>query len=99
MKYLKNENEFKNQIETGTVLVDFYADWCGPCQLLGKELEKLETRSNEVKILKVDTDKFQNLAREYKILSIPTIMIYKDGKCVNTTTGYLTKEELENLLK
>lgn len=91
-----NETEFKEEIKKDLVLVDFFANWCGPCKMLGPILEKL---SNEYEILKVDVDENQNLARELGIMSIPTLMIYSKGEVKDTKMGLMPEEEIKNWLE
>lgn len=74
----------------GLYLVDFYADWCGPCKMLGQVLETLEN----INIIKVDVDKEEELAKKYKIMSIPNILIIKDGEIKKQLIGFRAKEEL-----
>lgn len=90
IKYLKEEN-FDDEIKDGVVLVDFYADWCGPCKMLGQVLEAIE----DINILKVNTDEFEELSMKYGVMSIPTIILFKDGKEVAKNVGFMAKEELE----
>ena len=99
MIYLKEEKEFEVLTKEGLVLVDFYADWCGPCQMLTPVLEELAKKNKELKIVKINVDDFQQLAVQNKVLSIPAIKIYKDGKLVNQTVGYQELEDLETLIK
>ena len=99
MVYLKEEKEFTELTKEGLVLVDFYADWCGPCQMLTPVLEELAKKNKELKIVKINVDEFQQLAIQNKVLSIPAIKIYRDGKLVNQTVGYQELEDLETLIK
>lgn len=99
MIYLKEEKEFEKLTKEGLVLVDFYADWCGPCQMLSPILEELAKKNKDLKIIKINVDDFQQLAIQNKVLSIPAIKIYKDGKLVNQTVGYQELEDLETLIK
>lgn len=92
MKVIK-ESEFINEINEGLVLVDFYAEWCGPCKMLAPNLEKLDYN-----ILKVDVDKFQDLAISYGVMSVPTLILFKDGKEVNKSIGYLDIDELKEMV-
>ncbi len=99
MKYLEKEQDFQELLNNELVLVDFYATWCGPCQMLSPLLEELSKENQKLIIIKVDVEKFPNLAKEHGVLSIPTIEIYKKSKLTNKAIGYLSKEELEDLLK
>ena len=81
---LRNEN-FKDLIKEGTVLVDFYATWCGPCKMQGEVLKKLE---EDVKIVKIDVDEHTELAKEFGVMSIPTLILFKDGEVVNKNIGF-----------
>ena len=99
MKYIEKEEEFNELINNDLVLVDFYANWCGPCQMLSPVLEELEKESKDLTIVKIDVDKNESLARKHGVMSIPTIEIYNKGNLVNKQVGLLSKEELEDLLK
>ena len=90
IKYLKEEN-FDEEIKDGLVLVDFYADWCGPCKMMGQVLETME----DINVLKVNTDEFEELSMKYGVMSIPTIILFKDGKEVAKNVGFMAREELE----
>lgn len=92
---LNKENYEKEIKEPGIVIVDFYATWCGPCQMLAPILEDL---SSEYKICKINVDEEQELAMKHKVMSIPTVLIYKDGEQINKFIGYKTKEEIEKLI-
>ena len=96
MEIKLNKENFNKEINTeGIVIVDFFATWCGPCQMLSPILEEL---SNSYKICKINVDENQELAMENGIMSIPTVFIYKDGKQINKFIGYKTKEEIEKLI-
>ena len=81
-----------------TVLLDFYARWCGPCKMLGKELEEM-TPGEGYSIVKVDIDQNPDLARQWKVQSVPTLFVIKNGASVDSITGFLPKEELEKRIK
>ncbi len=97
MEIKLNKDNFEKEInEQGIVIVDFFATWCGPCQMLSPILEDLSTN---YKVCKINVDENQELAREHGIMSIPTVFIYKDGKQINKFIGYKTKEEIEKLIE
>ena len=90
---------FKTDIAEGIVLVDFYADWCGPCKMIAPALEALAPEiADYAKIVKVDTDKCQATAREYGVMSIPTLILFKNGEKVNQSVGFQPKEALKALV-
>lgn len=99
MIYLEKEQEFNNLIENEKVLVDFYATWCGPCQLISPIIEEIAKENENIKVIKIDVDKFPELSRKYGIMSIPTLMVFSEGKEVKKHIGYLDKKGIEDLLK
>lgn len=96
--YLQNEKDYENLIQNGKVLVDFYADWCGPCQMLGPVLEEAQN-TIEFTLLKINVDEFPNIARRYGIMSIPTIILFKDGELIKKDLGYKPLPAIINFLK
>ncbi|MCI5522048.1 MAG: thioredoxin [Tenericutes bacterium] len=92
IRHLENKEQF-NELIKDKVLVDFYAEWCGPCKMLAPNLEKLDYN-----ILKVDVDKFQDLAISYGVMSVPTLILFKNGKEVNKSIGYLDIDELKEMV-
>jgi len=89
-----NEGNFNELINDELVLVDFFANWCGPCKMLSPILEEISNDRSSVKIVKIDVDECEKLARSYGIMSIPTLLLFKNGKLVNQKTGFMPKEEL-----
>ena len=90
-----NESNFDTETSTGTTLVDFYADWCGPCRMLSPIIESVaDSLSGHVNVVKVDVDKSPNLARRFNVKGIPTLLVVKDGNVVNRKTGMGTREQL-----
>lgn len=94
-----NEENFDNLINDDLVLVDFYADWCGPCRMLAGQLEELSNNRAETKIIKINVDENQNLAKKYGIMSIPALMLFKDGKLLDNKLGFMPKELIEKWLE
>ena len=93
------EKEFDNEIKEGLVLVDFFATWCGPCRMMSMILEEIEEEvKDKVKMVKVDVDENENLARRFGIMSIPTILFYVDGKMYEKHVGLWQKEALLELI-
>lgn len=89
-----NEDNFNELINSGEVLVDFFATWCGPCRMLSPVLEELSSDRLDVKIVKIDVDECPNLARSFGVMSIPTLLLFKDGKEVAKENGFMPKEAL-----
>lgn len=83
----------------GTVLVDFWAAWCGPCRMLAPILEQLAEENPQIRIAKVNVDEQPQLGSKFNIMSIPTVMIFKDGKLVNTSVGLRPKEDFLQYLR
>jgi len=89
-----SENEFKSATASGLVVVDFFATWCGPCKVLSPLLHEVADEKSEAKFIEVDVDEAQNLAREYGVTSIPTVVFLKDGKEVDRFVGVRQKNDI-----
>lgn len=89
-----NESNFSNYISDGKVLVDFFANWCGPCKMLSPILEELCEERNEFKIIKINVDECETLARKFGVMSIPTLILFKDGKEIDKKIGFMSKDDL-----
>lgn len=87
-------NEFDSEISEGRVLVDFYADWCGPCKMISPVLEEFDKENEDIKVLKVNVDNSQDIAQKFNIMSIPTLFYIENGNIVNTTGGFQSIEML-----
>ena len=96
MKYLENE-DFKEEVKEGKVLVDFYADWCGPCKMLGEVIEEV-SQEMDIKILKVNVDKHEDLARKFGVMSIPYIVLYENGEAKRSNLGFMMKEDIKKFI-
>lgn len=92
-----NEN-FQEEIKEGKVLVDFYATWCGPCKMMHPVIEEIAKENPNLKVIKVNVDSQEELAREYGIMSIPTIILFKDGKIIQKNIGFTSKDVITNWL-
>ena len=92
IKYLENE-KLEDLTKEGIVLVDFYADWCGPCKMLGRVLEDID-----LNVIKVNTDNHTELAQKFGVMSIPTVVIYKNGEVVDKFIGFRSKQEINDLI-
>lgn len=91
---LGNSENFKELISEGVVLVDFFATWCGPCKMLSPVLEDVAKENPNVKVVKIDVDQEPDLAQEYNVMSIPTLLLFKDGQKVASTMGYMAKAKV-----
>ena len=93
MTVIHSVEEFDTIIKEGKVLVDFFANWCGPCKMLAPVLEEVSEQVDS-KIVKVDVDELQELARRYGIFSIPTLLLFENGQLVRKQSGYLNADDL-----
>ena len=102
VKELTKQNFDKEVLnaEEGSVLVDFWAPWCGPCRMLGPIIEEIANDyEGKVMVGKVNVDEQPNLASKYGIASIPTVIVFKNGKPEKTLVGLRSKNEIENMIK
>lgn len=97
---LNNEN-FKTEVKESNkvVLVDFYADWCGPCKMMSPVIDKIaEEADDRIKVCKLNVDDAQDIAVEYNVMSIPTLILFKDGNEVNRLVGLQDKKEVLDMI-
>ena len=92
---IADKNEFLEISAKGFTLVDFYADWCGPCKMLAPILEELSNEYDDVDFIKVNVDNEPELAAQYQIMSIPAVFLFKDGEVVAKTGGLRPKEDMK----
>lgn len=94
-----NSSEFKNAVKSGVTLVDFYADWCGPCKMIAPVLEQLSTEfEGKAHIVKLDVDASPDIAQSFGVMSIPTLIVFKDGEAVSKVVGFQQKAQLAALI-
>lgn len=95
-----NSEEFKIKIgESGKVIVDCYADWCGPCQMISPIIDELSNEMDTCNFYKLNVDEAEDIAGEYEIMSIPTILIFKEGSLVKRVVGFHDKEQLKEIIE
>ncbi len=96
MEIIHLEKENFKELTKNKVLVDFYADWCGPCKMLSPILEQVES---PIKVIKINVDKHEDLAREYGVMSIPTLVLFENNKELKRNIGFIGKEQVEKFLQ
>ena len=98
IEYINELDKFNEFIKEGTVLIDFFATWCGPCKMLSPVIEQVEREHPELKVVKVDVDEAPQIAVKYGIQAIPTLFLIKEGKVIDKRMGYLNKNQLEGFV-
>lgn len=93
------EEEFKEKIASGKVLVDCYAEWCGPCKMLSPIVDEVAEEVKDYSFYKLNVDECDTVTHEYMIMSIPTLLIFENGELKEKLVGFKTKEELLEILK
>ena len=95
------EDNFETEVMNSekTVLVDFWATWCGPCMMIAPVLEEISAENDDIKIAKIDVDDNPQLASKFGIMSIPTLLVVKDGQVVNKAVGAMPKDDILALVK
>jgi thioredoxin 1 len=102
MEIIITKENFKTEVIESDVpvLVDFYAAWCGPCRMLAPIIEEIaEETAGKIKVCKMDVDEEPEIAEEYGVFSIPTLMVFKGGKVANASTGFMPKDEVLALIE
>ena len=93
------ENEFAEKIKTkGKVLVDCYANWCGPCKMLSPIIDEVASEYSDITFFKIDVDEADEICSKYNIMTIPTLLLFEDGKLKKQTSGFMTKMEVKELV-
>ncbi len=90
------ESKFNEYLSKGIVVVDFFATWCGPCKMIAPELESLVKENPNITVVKIDIDKYPTMAQKYGIMSVPTLLLFKDGNNISNQIGYMPKDILKN---
>ena len=95
-----NKDSFNDEVleSSKTVIVDFFANWCGPCQMIGPVLEEIAKEDANIDVAKIDVDESPELAIQFGINSIPALLVFKNGECTNTAIGFRSKDEILSLL-
>jgi thioredoxin 1 len=100
VKQIKEEEFNKLVIDSKeNVLVDCFATWCGPCRMLAPIVDEISNENKTFKFYKLDVDEAEEISMKYGIMSIPTLLIFKDGELVNKSVGFISKEQILELLK
>ena len=96
-----DDNTFEQEVLKSNipVLVDFYADWCGPCKMLSPTVDEVAAENDDIKVVKVNVDESQSTAIKYQVMSIPTLVVIKNGNEVNRSVGVIDKEEILDMIK
>lgn len=97
IKHYSKEDDF-NEIIKNKVLVDFYADWCGPCKMLAMEIEKVASEI-DIDIVKVNVDEEEEIARKYGVMSIPTLILFENGQELKKTIGFMSKDKIKEFIE
>lgn len=100
MLKIVNENNFEEEVlKKEKVLIDFNADWCGPCKMLGPVLETVSNDITDVSFVSVNVDENPNLAKKYGVMSIPCLVVLENGEEIKRSVGLISRDEIEKLVK
>lgn len=95
-----NYEQLKETIQNNkTVLVDFFATWCGPCKMLAPQLDKVAQNQSDAVVIKIDVDREEEATMQYQVQAIPTLVLIKDGKEVARKLGYMSSEDIQTFIK
>lgn len=98
IKHLRSADFAAETEGAALALVDFWADWCGPCRMLSPVVDEVASERTDIKVGKINIDEELELAKSYRIMSIPSLIVFKDGEAINKSRGVISKEELLSLL-
>lgn len=94
-----SSDSFNDLISSDIVLVDFFATWCGPCRMLGPVLEEMANDRSDIDIVKMDVDECPDIAKNYGIMSVPSLLLFKNGSLVSKKVGFMPKEEIKGWIE
>lgn len=98
IKHIQNEKEFNQEIASGLTVVDFFATWCGPCRMLAPILEDVSEMRDDARFFKVDVDENYELAKSFGIMSVPTVLFFKNGELVDKSIGLINSEKINQII-
>lgn len=98
MQSIKMLSDFDELIKQEKVVAYFYADWCGPCKMLDMILEDIEEETPDITFVKVDADRFRKICKDYRVLSVPVLIMFSNGKVVKEQSGLMRREEVLSFL-
>lgn len=101
MEYTITKDNFEEKVLNNkkTVLIDFWASWCGPCKMLSPIVSEIANENSDIDVGKINVDEEAELSLEFSIMSIPTLIVFRDGKAVKKSIGLVSKEEISELIK
>ncbi len=99
IKELEKEENLEEELNSDIVIIDFFATWCGPCKMLAPILEKYVEKNNNIKVIKIDVDNFQSLAKQHTIMSVPTLLFYKNKNLIRKEIGFKSINEIDDIVK
>ncbi len=94
-----NKDNFQDEVAKGTVVLDFYADWCAPCRMIGPVLEQVANENPDIQVVKVNVDENPELAQNFGVRGIPALFVLKEGKTVAQKAGFMPKDALVDWVK
>lgn len=98
IRHIENEKQFNEEISEGFAVVDFFATWCGPCRMLSPILEDVSETRDDAKFFKVDVDENYDLAKSFGIMSVPTVLFFKNGSLVDKSIGLINSEKINQII-